>query len=132
MKGRMPRLSVLAGGLFLVGCSSILDGTFQEIHVISNPSGAACDFIREGVTIARVTKTPEIVTIKKAKHDIKIECKLKDYGEAHYLNKSETAGAAFVNIPAGGGIGWILDTLVGADNKYTSPVHISLSPLPTK
>ncbi len=29
----------------------------------------------------------------------------------------------------GGGIGWAIDSASGADNKYTSPVNITLVPL---
>ncbi|MFN4088863.1 MAG: hypothetical protein ACK4QW_07435 [Alphaproteobacteria bacterium] len=33
------------------------------------------------------------------------------------------------NIILGGGIGWAIDSASGADNKYTSPVNMTLVPL---
>ena len=127
----IPRRIVvlLACAAPLGACSSIIEGTSQEIFVNTNPTGAACDFIREGRSISRITRTPQAVTIKKTKHDITIECELAGYQKATYHNKSDAAGATFGNIVLGGGIGWAIDSASGADNKYTSPVNITLVPL---
>jgi hypothetical protein len=43
------------------------------------------------------------------------------------MNKSSSAGATFGNIVAGGLIGWGVDSATGSDNKYDSPVNITLS-----
>jgi len=43
-----------------------------------------------------------------------------------YLNHSGAAGATFGNIVAGGLIGWGVDSATGSDNKYDSPVNITL------
>ena len=50
------------------------------------------------------------------------------YQKATYHNKSGAAAATFGNIVLGGGIGWAVDSASGADNKYTSPVNITLAP----
>ena len=110
------------------GCSSIIEGTTQEVFVNTNPAGAACDFLREGRRIGRVDPTPGAATVKKTKHDIRIECVLAGYRKATYHNKSGAAAATFGNIVLGGGIGWAVDSASGADNKYTSPVNITLAP----
>lgn len=122
-------LVLLACALPLGACSSIIEGTSQEIFVNTNPTGAACDLIREGRPIGRIVRTPQAVTIKKTKHDLTIECQLAGYQKATYHNKSDAAGATFGNIVLGGGIGWAIDSASGADNKYTSPVNITLVPL---
>ena len=111
------------------GCSSIIDGTSQEIFVNTNPAGADCSLNREGVVIARVNPTPAAATIKKTKHDLTILCNMDGFHEATYYNHSGIAGATFGNIVLGGGIGWAIDSASGADNKYTSPVNITLVPL---
>jgi hypothetical protein len=125
MKSTIALLMTLA---ILPGCSSIIEGTSQEITVNTNPSGAECSLEREGISIARVNPTPGAVTIKKTKHDITIVCKKPGYQDATYLNNSGAAGATFGNIVAGGGIGWAIDSASGADNKYDSPVNITLVP----
>ena len=94
----------------------------------TNPNGANCALEREGNVIARVQQTPGGTTIKKTKHDITIRCTKDGYQEATFLNHSGAAGATFGNIVLGGGIGWAVDSASGADNKYESPVNISLVP----
>ncbi len=125
---RLPAVkTVLIFSILLGGCSSIIEGTSQEIVINTTPEGAKCQLKREGIVIASVEETPGGVTIKKTKHDILIECTKKRYEKATYMNKSEAAGATVGNVLAGGLIGWGIDSASGADNKYTSPVNISLS-----
>jgi hypothetical protein len=112
----------------LSACSSIIEGTSQEIMVNTNPAGAECSLMRQGNSIARIDPTPGAATIKKTKYDITIVCNKEGYQEATYLNHSGAAGATFGNIVAGGGIGWAIDSASGADNKYDSSVNITLVP----
>jgi len=112
----------------LAACSSVVEGTSQEILVNTNPPGADCALMRQGVAIARVNPTPGATTIKKTKYDITIECTMANFHKSTYFNKSDAAGATFGNIIIGGGIGWAIDSASGADNKYTSPVNITMVP----
>jgi hypothetical protein len=111
----------------LPACSSIIEGTSQEIVVNTNPAGANCELTREGQVIGRINPTPGAITIKKTKHDITMNCSKDGYEVATYLNKSDVAGATVGNIILGGGIGWAIDSASGADNKYTSPVNVTLA-----
>lgn len=120
---------ILGAAIGVSACSSIVEGTSQEIAISTSPSGADCALEREGITIARVNPTPGAVLIEKTKHDITIKCQKADFHESVYFNKSDVAGATFGNILIGGGVGWIIDSASGADNKYTSPVNIPLVPL---
>lgn len=119
----------MASVIVVGGCSSIVEGTSQEIVVNTNPAGANCDLQREGISIARISPTPGAATIKKTKHDLTIKCNMPNFHEATYFNNSDAAGATFGNIILGGGIGWAIDSASGADNKYTSPVNITLVPI---
>lgn len=121
-------LAALLAASALGACSSVIEGTSQEIFVSTNPDSANCNFIREGKSIARVATTPGSVTIKKTKHDMVIECEKDGFHKSVYHNKSGAAAATFGNIILGGGIGWAIDSASGADNKYTSPVNITLVP----
>lgn len=125
----MKNLIIVSAALIsLSACSSIIEGTSQEVMVNTNPPAADCALEREGNVIARVSPTPGAATIKKTKYDITIRCNAAGYQEATYLNHSGTAGATWGNIVAGGGIGWAVDSASGADNKYESPVNITLVP----
>lgn len=111
----------------LSACSSIIEGTSQELIINTTPGGANCALIREGQIIGRVSETPGGITVKKTKHDITVECKKKGYETAKFFNKSDAAGATVGNILLGGGIGWAIDSANGADNKYTTPMNITLN-----
>src|SRR5579883_1268490 len=102
-------------------CSSIVEGTHQEIAIATNPPGANCSLKRQDVVIAQVNPTPGSAKIEKTKYDITIICGKDGYQEATLLDKSGAAAATFGNILAGGGIGWAIDSASGADNKYESP-----------
>lgn len=123
---KLAYLMIVLGGLGLSACSSIVEGTSQEIVVNTVPEGADCELVREGQVIGRVNPTPGAVTIKKTKYDMTIVCHKAGYEEATYFNKSDVAGATVGNIILGGGIGWAIDSASGADNKYTTPVNITM------
>jgi hypothetical protein len=125
----MMKLTTTALALLtLAGCSSIIEGTSQEITVNTNPSGASCAFMREGQPIGTVHPTPGAVLVKKTKYDITIVCDRPGFDQATYLNHSGAAGATFGNIVLGGGIGWAIDSTSGADNKYDTPVNLTMVP----
>jgi len=123
----MKKFVLLSAVMALSACSSIIEGTSQELVINTVPEGANCTLTREGQIIGRVSETPGGITIKKSKHDITVECKKNGYKTATFFNKSEVAGATVGNILLGGGIGWAIDSANGADNKYTTPMNITLT-----
>jgi len=125
---RFAQIMVVGLALGSGACSSIIDGTSQEILVNTNPAGAKCVLNREGASIATIDATPAAVTVKKSKHDITVVCTKDGFQEATFVNNSGVAGATLGNIILGGGIGWAIDSASGADNKYDSPVNITLTP----
>lgn len=129
---RKTLIPLLALSFSTAGCSSIIEGTSQELTVNTNPSGASCSLERQGASIARIDPTPGAATIKKTKYDITVKCDKDGYQQATYLNHSGAAGATFGNIILGGGIGWAIDSASGADNKYDTPVNITLVPDETR
>lgn len=117
---------LLCAALSVSGCATIMEGNSQEVMINTSPEGANCALNRKGNTIARVNPTPGAATIQKTKDDLTIVCTKAGYEKATYLNKSGSEGATFGNILLGGGIGWAVDSANGSDNKYTSPVNLSL------
>lgn len=114
--------------VILGGCSSIIDGTSQQLVVNTNPAGADCTLVRQDIPIARINPTPGAATIEKTKYDIIVSCEKEGFEKATYLNHSGVAGATLGNIILGGGIGWAVDSASGADNKYDSPINVTLVP----
>ncbi len=118
--------AVLLAAQILANCASIVDGTSQQISVVTNPPGANCQFHRNGEIVGAVNPTPGGVLIKKTKHHIEIVCLKDGFEEAKFLNKSGIQEATFGNIILGGGIGWAIDSAAGADNKYEGAVNITM------
>src|SRR5205823_4893037 len=125
----MNKACTLALTLLAGGCSSLIEGTTRQITINTNPPAADCTLKRQEEIIGRVDPTSGSVVVKKTKRDIVITCNKPGYQEATYLNHSGAAGASFGNIVAGGGLGWAIDSASGADNKYDSPVNMTLVPV---
>ena len=111
----------------LSACSTVTEGTTQDIAVHTDPPGADCVLNREGEFLARLGPTPASAEVGKTKHDIMITCDKEGYETATYRNESDVAGMTFGNAILGGVIGWGIDSAVGADNKYESPVSITMT-----
>lgn len=112
----------------LGGCSSIIEGRSQTLFVNTNPIGADCGIYRQNLRIATVQNAPGSALVEKTKHDIWVACVKPGYQMATFYNHSGAAGATFGNILLGGGIGWAIDSASGADNKYESPMNVTLVP----
>lgn len=123
----MKNIALILGLVALSGCASIVEGHTQQILVNTSPADASCAFVRNNEPIGVVTPTPNSIVIEKTKHDIIIKCDKPGYEQATFFNKSDVDGWVFGNIVLGGLIGWGIDSATGADNKYESPVNLSLS-----
>ena len=127
--GEMRAIAAIVACVLLGACSTIIEGRSQQIAVNTNPAGADCGLYRQGLRIATVQNAPGSTLVEKTKHDIWVVCVKQGYQQATYFNHSGAAGATFGNIILGGGIGWIVDSATGSDNKYDSPVNITLVPV---
>jgi len=129
LKGASVRnIAVMLIVFALGGCATIIEGSTQQITLNTNPSNASCAIYRQGLKIGEVAITPGAALIQKTKYDITILCVKAGYQQATYLNHSGAAGATFGNIVLGGLIGWGIDSATGSDNKYDSPVNVTLVP----
>ena len=124
----MKNLFAIAACVLLGACSTIIEGRSQQMMVNSNPPGADCGLYRQNIRIATIQNAPGSTLIEKTKYDIWVACVKPGYQIATYYNHSGAAGATFGNIILGGGIGWAIDSATGSDNKYESPVNITLVP----
>jgi hypothetical protein len=117
----------LLGMLYLPGCSTIVEGRSQMIAINTQPPGASCVVTRHGETLGKVDPTPGSLYIEKTKYDLTITCDKDGYGQATLIDKSGADAATFGNIILGGGIGWAIDSATGSDNKYDTPVNLTLA-----
>ncbi len=128
-----PALAAILVGLQLGACSTITQGTDQEIYISTSPMAADYTLERQGEKIAEIASTPGSVTVTKTKHDITITCNKDGYQTATYLNNSgwESAlGAAGIalDVILTLGASSAIDSMTSADNKYEPSVNITLVP----
>jgi hypothetical protein len=120
----MGLLSLLA----TTGCSSIIEGTSQEIAIETSPPGASCALYRQDGKIGEITPSPGTLLVRKSKYDIIVVCVKDGYQQAIRLDHSGTAATTVANLVLSAGIGWAMDSVSGADNKYDSPINVTLVP----
>ncbi|KYO57329.1 hypothetical protein PJ900_23790 [Tistrella mobilis] len=127
----MNRISRLAGVVAIASmsaaCASITAGTTQSIAVQTAPEqGAQCELRNDKGTWS-VPATPGSSTVTKSYGDLTIVCSTPTGWKGTTSLVSETAGAAFGNIIAGGIIGAAVDMSSGAAYKYPSAATVMLS-----
>lgn len=129
MIDRFLRAAALLTLATLAACASVVDGTTQNITVKTDPSGATCELVREGATVAAVNPTPGTVNVSKDADDITIVCDKPDFQTARTTISSKFTGATFGNIILGGGIGILVDAASGANNRYPESVNVLMTPV---
>ena len=112
--------------LTLSACSTITDGTTQEINVKTTPAGAACTLARNNEVIYRFSSSPHRVIVSKSKHPVLITCNKAGYKQGSFVNTPRTAKSSGNNAYVGGLIGVLIDSSTGASNEYQEHVHIDL------
>ncbi len=129
-KSSAPCAAALLAAVSVCGCATAIEGTTQDIAVNTNPAGASCVLEREGKAIGTIAATPGSSRIEKSKYDITIRCNKDGFAEAVTIDESGTAAASAGSFVADvliteGALGAV-DSISGADNKYDSPVDITL------
>lgn len=120
-------LAVLAA-LSLSACSTIVEGTTQNVTVMSEPAGAACELKGNNGTVAVVNPTPGSIQVPKSADNLSVFCKKEGYQTGASTLTSSFEGMTFGNIIFGGVIGVAVDASSGAMNKYPASVTVLLAP----
>ena len=126
---RFPVLVIIAS-CCLSACSTVIEGTSQEVAIYSSPAGADCVVSRDGVLLTSSGVTPFAIDVDKTKDDINVTCMKQGYLPTQTVVRSDIAAATFGNMVIGGLGGWAVDSMDGADNKYSSKIQIPLTPEP--
>lgn len=111
--GKISFFMVLAGGLLLVSCATIVSGTKQTVRITSSPSNAAV--VIDGVNMGSTPLTTELT--KKRVHNV--ELKLDGYTPYKAALTKKFNPWFIGNIAFGGIIGVIVDASNGAINNLS-------------
>ncbi|GGB57056.1 hypothetical protein GCM10011505_42450 [Tistrella bauzanensis] len=122
--------AVVALAAASAACASITAGSTQSIAVQTSPeAGAQCE-LRNDKGAWTIPSTPGSTSISKSYDDMTIVCSTPTGWNGSTSIRSETAGAAFGNIIAGGLIGAAVDMSSGAAYLYPSSAIVMMTRQP--
>ncbi len=123
-------LAVMAIGLLLPGCASIVRGSGENILITTPPTvGAHCSLSNRRGSWSVIS--PGQVRVSKSKEDVTITCTKEGFQDAVASIPSGFEGWTFGNLAAGGVIGLGIDAATGAINDYPNAFQVPMFPLPT-
>lgn len=117
-------LLLAIGGVTLVGCASITQGTSQVINFKLDPPETKCSITSDkNVVIGSVTSSLNTMQVSKGHGDLIASCTADNFQQktTRIVSSTQTAGVIGVVIDFG-----ITDMLTGAMWKYPDTVSISL------
>jgi Short C-terminal domain len=119
-------VTLVASGMVLASCASIVEGTDQSIAVNLSPENASCRVIRQGSQVASISRTNRFLNLSKSKYDLIIECQAKGYLDDSISIESSASGWGVVGC-------FLIDLCItdyatGALNKYPKTINIALTP----
>jgi hypothetical protein len=125
------RAFVSASALLLVlaGCATITRGTTQNVGVDTpGVAGATCT-----ITTAngpQTVSTPGVFILAKSSAALPVRCSKACYQDGGGMLGSTFEAMTAGNLIVGGVIGFGVDAMSGAINKYPDQISIPMSPLP--
>lgn len=121
---KMKTLAVLlAAGVSLSGCATVLNGTSQDVAFNSQPDGAIVE-----LNTGQNCVTPCSFSMRRG-NDAEITINKPGFKPVSVYVQSRLGGSTFGNIILGGGIGAVVDGSNGASNRlHPNPVYVRLVP----
>jgi hypothetical protein len=125
-------LIMVAAGIGLPACATLITDDHQSILITSDPPGATCQVREGGAVVGVVSPTPGTILVGKSRHDIAIDCTRVGYYPGAAVLQPHFQDMTFGNILYGGSIGLLVDTSSGAINEYPRWVSVLMKrqPLP--
>lgn len=122
-------LAVVAAGLGLCGCATVVKGSTQDVAIDTTPPGASCELTREGVKLGVVDSTPGKFQVSRSSKALTVTCNKQGFAEGTTSAEPKFNGATLGNILLGGVIGVVVDASTGANNSYPEQISVALTPL---
>ena len=130
------RLILIGVALLLSACEPMISGSHQTLTINTNPPGAECQLIREGVVIGQVPSTPGGVVVERSKYDITLECEKDGYQKTTEMIGSWIeavpwaipSNSSFSSITTGLQLGVTTKSASGFNKEYPANTTITLSP----
>ncbi len=121
------RIGACLLALMTGGCVAAYNGETQPITIASEPEGATCDVMRDGVRIARVPVTPMKVSVPRSDKPIEVQCGKNGYeqgGSAAVPGTSIALIGDFYILP----LFYDLSSATNSTKYYTDTITVKLFP----
>jgi len=118
-------IAALAAGLFLSACASLMGGA-DGTWISSEAAFARCQLSGPGYD--QVVVTPDEIILPKAAAPISIACKARGYRDASYTLDTAINPMIAANVVFGSSIGFVIDLINGAAEKFPERVTIHMEP----
>jgi len=126
----MRRIFVLLAVLALSACSTITTGTTQSIFIDTpETQGASCKLTDSKQGTWDLSSSPGSVLVRKGDGPMNIVCNKEGYKQAVVQIDEDLQGATLGNIIVGGGVGFLVDAMSGAAQKYPEKVTVWMEPV---
>lgn len=122
----LKKLVIGGAALSLSACASVVSDNNSTNYIETNPESASCDL--HGQDFKRVVKTPNSIHLPSSAAPIVISCKADGHFTTTYDMDTEMDGWILGNIILGGGIGFVVDAVRGAGQKFPPKVTFILEP----
>ncbi len=125
----MKRLLIVPAMLALAACSTVTTGTKQTVFVDTpQVKGASCKLTDSKQGSWYLESTPGSVTVQKGDGPMNIICEKDGYEQGLLTFDEDFQGATLGNIIIGGGVGFLVDAMSGAAQKYPDKVTVWMRP----
>ena len=119
-------IAVLAIGLMLPGCATIIKGTKEAIAVTTPPTTGAKCMLKNSEGVWYLT-TPGNAVVQKTKNQLHVTCKKEGFEDASKIIEPDFNGVTFGNVIAGGLIGVGVDAASGANYQYPQAIEVPMT-----
>ena len=115
--------ALIAAGIALSGCASIVEGTTQSVAITSPPTdGARCTLTNSEGTW--YVTTPGNAQVHKTKTNLKVACTKEGFDDAAVTIEPHFNDVTF----SGGMIGASFDAATGANYSYPEIISVPMAP----
>lgn len=127
----MTRWVILAAGLVLAGCASMVNGSTSEVTVATRPEGARCT-LTGGEGFAAEITTPARLDIPHKAAPVTVACQAPGYRRTVNTLNSGASGwlwgnSALIAMTGGAAVlGLMVDEAVGATTSFGSEFNMDL------
>jgi predicted small secreted protein len=125
---KMTCAAIVAAGLSLAGCATMVTGTSEDIAVLTPPvPGATC--VLSNAEGSWTVVTPTVAHVQRGHEPLQVDCSSPGYADAH-----ATIPAQFENWTIGdaatAGLGVAVDAYTGAISQYPHSIQLPMQPVP--